>query len=96
MSPKKALKTEKRRKLSGWMGEARSIVQLTRYVSVKRPFSIKLSILRIPSDTPRDNQFRSSSETGVKGFSLLCGLCRGSVLFEQTINIIESFAFSLG
>ena len=50
------------------MGEARSIVQLTRYVSVKRPFSIKLSILRIPSDTPRDNQFRSSSETGVKGF----------------------------
>ena len=50
------------------MGEARSMVQLTRYVSVKRPFSIKLSILRIPSDTPRENQFRSSSETGVKGF----------------------------
>ena len=73
------------------MGEARSIVQLTRYVSVKRPFSIKLSILRIPSDTPRDNQFRSSSETGVKGFSLLCGLCRGSVLFELVSEFWKAF-----
>ena len=44
------------------MGEARSMVQLHRYVSV-RPFSIKPSILLIPSDTPRENQFRSSSES---------------------------------
>ena len=44
------------------------MVQLTRYVSVTRPFSIKLSILRIPSDTLRENQFRSSSETGGKVF----------------------------
>ena len=50
------------------MGKARSIVQLGRYVSVTRPFLIKPSILRIPSNTPRENQFRSFSETGVKGF----------------------------
>ena len=50
------------------MGEALSMVQLGRYVSVTRPFSIKPSILRIPSDIPRENQFRSFSETGVKVF----------------------------
>ena len=43
------------------------MVQLGRYVSVTRLLSIKPSILRIPSDNPRENQFRSSSEKGVKG-----------------------------
>ena len=73
------------------MGEARSMVQLGRYVSVTRPFSIKPSILRIPSDTPRENQFRSFSETGVKGFFLLCGLSRGSVLFEFVSEFCKAF-----
>ena len=77
--------------ISGWMGEARSTVQVTRYVSVTRSFSIKLSILRIPSDTPRENQFRSSSETGVKVFFLLCGLYRGSVLFEFVSEFCTAF-----
>ena len=54
------------------MGEARSMVQLDRYVGVTRPFSIKPSILRIPSDTTRENQFRSSSETAVKVFFFFC------------------------
>ena len=35
--------------------------------SLTRPSSIKPSILRIPSDTPRVNGFHSSCETGVKG-----------------------------
>ena len=72
------------------MGEARSMVQLGLYVSVTRPFSIKPSILRIPSDT-RENQFRSSSETWVKGFFLLCGLSRGSVLFEFVSEFCKAF-----
>lgn len=65
------------------------MVQLGRYVSVTRLLSIKPSILRIPSDTPRENQFRSSSEKGVKGvfFSLLCGL----VLFEFVTEVCKAF-----
>ena len=78
-------------KISGWMGEALSMVQLGRYVSVTRPFSIKPSILRIPNDTPRENQFRSFSETGVKVFFLLCGLSRGSVLFEFVSEFCKAF-----
>ena len=46
--------------------------QLGRYVSVTRLLSIKPSILRIPSDTPRENQFRSSSEKGEKGVFFGC------------------------
>ena len=73
------------------MGEARSMVQLDRYVGVTRPFSIKPSILRIPSDTTRENQFRSSSETAVKVFFLLCGLYRGLVLFEFVSEFCKAF-----
>ena len=64
------------------------MVQLGRYVSVARLLSIKHSILRIPSDNPRENQFRSSSEKGVKGvFFLLCGL----VLFEFVSEFCKAF-----
>ena len=71
------------------MGEARSMVQLGRYVSVTRPFSIKLSILRIPSDTPRENQFRSFSETGVKVFFFCYVDC---LVVQFCLNSLVNFA----
>ena len=71
------------------MGEALSMVQLGRYVSVTRPFSIKPSILRIPSDTPRENQFRSFSETGVKGFFFCYVDC---LVFRFCLNSLVNFA----
>ena len=72
------------------MGKARSIVQLGRYVSVTRPFLIKPSILRIPSNTPRENQFRSFSETGVKGFFFFCYV--DCLVVRFCLNSLVNFA----
>ena len=77
------------------MGEARSTVQVTRYVSVKRSFSIKLSILRIPSDTPRENQFRSSSETGVKVFFCYLDCIVVRFCLNSLVNFAKRFCWLL-
>ena len=73
------------------MGEARSMVQLDRYVVVTRSFSIKPSILRIPSDTTRENQFRPSSETVVNGFFGYVDCTVDLVLFELVSEFCKAF-----
>ena len=73
------------------MGEARSMVQLDRYVVVTRSFSIKPSILRIPSDTTRENQFRPSSETAVKVFFCYVDCTVDLVLFEFVSEFCKAF-----